>query len=71
MEHFITVLNDDDTHTDTAGTKVIVYEASAYNSLLEGQAPGSVKAKFTYDPTNPVHLRMLADHIERNRLSSR
>ena len=67
MEHFITILNDDDLWTDTQGTNVKVLSLAEYEMVLQGADPFLRNGLATYDLTNPVHLRMLADRIEANR----
>ena len=67
MEHLITILNDDDTWTDTVGTCVKVFNSANYELVSQGANPAHQSGLATYDLTNPVHLRMLADRIEKNR----
>lgn len=59
----ITLLNDDETWTSIAGTKVVVLTPEDFTEVENGHKPMSLATK-AYDLTNPVHLRLLADEIE-------
>ena len=69
MEHLVTILNDDEMWTETVGTTVKVLNSADFELVSQGSNPMSRDGLATYDLTNPVHLRMLADRIERNRAS--
>lgn len=62
----ITLLNDNETFTSVEGTSVAVVTEKDLELLQDG-ARDEWRYLERYDLTNPVHLRMLADRIEKNR----
>jgi hypothetical protein len=67
----ITLLNDGETFTSTEGTSVCLLSEDDVDLLASGERTigelvGAVGRR-RYDLTNPVHLRMLADRIEKSR----
>jgi len=63
----ITLLNDGETFTSTEGTSVCVVTEKDLELLQDGAPLGEWRYLERYDLTNPVHLRMLADRIEKGR----
>jgi hypothetical protein len=67
MKNIITLLNDEETFTSTEGTSVCVLTDKDMDLLQDGAPLGEWRYLERYDLTNPVHLRMLADRIEKSR----
>jgi len=67
MESIITLLNDEETFTSFEGTSVCVLKDDDLALLQDGEPLGEWRYLERYDLTNPVHLRMLADRIEKSR----
>jgi hypothetical protein len=67
MKNIITLLNDEETFTSAEGTSVCVLTDKDMDLLQDGAPLGEWRYLERYDLTNPVHLRMLADRIEKNR----
>lgn len=66
----ITVLNDGETWTETAGTKVVVLKPEQYEKMLENFVePSSSDFEYfmMYDLSDPAHLRSLATYLEAHR----
>jgi hypothetical protein len=63
----ITLLNDGETFTSTEGTSVCVVAEKDLELLQEGAPLSEWRYLERYDLTNPVHLRLLADRIEKGR----
>lgn len=64
MEHLITLLNDGDTYSNLEGTTVAVVDDAGLDAL---QSEEDARFLMQYDLSNPVHLRLLADRIEKSR----
>ena len=64
---FLTVLDDNDTYSDIHGSSVMMLTSDDADKMVEEDEKPSYLAKKVYDLTNPVHLRILADEIERLR----
>jgi hypothetical protein len=67
MANIITLLNDEETFTSLEGTSVCVLKDDDLALLQDGEPLGEWRYLERYDLTNPVHLRMLADRIEKSR----
>jgi hypothetical protein len=67
MKNIITLLNDEETFTSAEGTSICVLTDKDMDMLQDGAPLGEWRYLERYDLTNPVHLRMLADRIEKNR----
>jgi hypothetical protein len=67
MNNLIIILNDGETYSNLPGSAVVLLGDSGLEKLNNGEDIEDIVAARTYDLTNPVHLRMLADHIEKNR----
>lgn len=60
--HYVTLLNDDETWTESTGTRILVLDAAAFQQLQDGDKRPPVQEAF--DLTNPSHLRALANRLE-------
>lgn len=58
----IVVLNDGETYSEVAGCEV-----RWLNNVGDDDSPIDAPASLYFNLTNPIHLRMLADCIERER----
>lgn len=67
MKKIITLLSDDETFTALEGTSVCVLDDENMRLALDGEPLGEWMYLERYDLTNPVHLRMLADRLEKLR----
>jgi hypothetical protein len=67
MKNIIALLNDEETFTSAEGSSVCVVDAAELALLQAGAPLGEWRYLERYDLTNPVHLRMLADRIEKSR----
>ena len=67
MANIITLLNDEETFTSLEGTSVCVLKDDDLALLQDGEPLGEWRYLERYDLTNPIHLRMLADRIEKSR----
>lgn len=67
MKNTITLLSDDETFTAFEGTSVCVLDDENMRLALDGEPLGEWMYLERYDLTNPVHLRMLADRLEKLR----
>lgn len=67
MKNIITLLNDEETFTSAEGTSICVVDDKNLDLLHAGEPLGEWRYLERYDLTNPVHLRLLADRIEKNR----
>lgn len=67
MKNTIVVLNDEETFTSLDGSYVAVLDDENMAVLNETGDLYDVATVAAYDLANPVHLRMLADRIEKSR----
>ena len=67
MNNIIAILNDGETYTSLEGCTVAFLDDRAMELVNQGDAPCDADASEVFDLTNPVHLRMLADHLEKLR----
>ena len=67
MKNTIVVLNDEETFTSLDGSYVAVLDDENMSTLNETEDLYNVATIASYDLSNPVHLRMLADRIEKSR----
>lgn len=67
MKNTIVVLNDEESFTSLDGSCVYVLDDENMAVLEESGDLYNVATVASYDLSNPVHLRMLADRIEKNR----
>lgn len=71
MKNIITLLNDGETFTSTEGTSVCFLSDDDVDALSSGEHTIDelvcAVGRRRYDLTNPAHLRMLADRIEKTR----
>ena len=67
MKNIIALLNDEETFTSAEGTSICVVDDKNLELLQDGAPIGEWRYLERYDLTNPVHLRMLADRIEKSR----
>ena len=67
MKNTIVVLNDEETFTSLDGSYVYMLDDENMSTLNETEDLYNVATIASYDLSNPVHLRMLADRIEKSR----
>lgn len=67
MDNLIILLNDGETYSNLPGSTVVLLGDTGIERLNNGEDIEDIVAARTYDLTNPVHLRMLADFIEKTR----
>ena len=69
MKNIITLLNDGETFTSAEGTSVCFLSDDDVELLASGERTidelVSAVGRRRYDLTNPAHLRMLADRLEK------
>lgn len=63
MDNMITLLNDGETFTSTKGTAVYIVSDENLEKLGDCTEWHYIEC---YDLTNPAHLRMLADRLEKS-----
>lgn len=63
----IVITFPDGTYAPLRGCEALEIGERGLERLAEGEAVGEVTPRRYFTLTNPVHLRMLADHIEANR----
>lgn len=66
-EDIIVVLSDGSTYSNIRGAEIRILGECALEELEASGNPQDITAARYFNLTNPVHLRMLADHIEENR----
>jgi len=71
MKNIITLLNDGETFTSAEGTSVCFLSDADVDALASGEHTidelVAAVGRRRYDLTNPVHLRALADRLEKSR----
>jgi hypothetical protein len=67
MKNAITILNDEETYTNLEGCTVALLGDADLERIDQGASLRTISPQMAFDLSNPVHLRLLADRIERSR----